>query len=128
MNAIIALTLSTATLYAWAGVCFLFFRFIRPETQERQRRFLQDRYSFFTERAFSQTRTEVRRETIQEAGTRGWVMTGLPVFTLSFGLTYTSVLTSCAVLFFGGLMFAYSWYGLRCLRMLGLDVYAKPAA
>jgi len=53
-------------------------------------------------------------------------MIGLPIITFGFGLDFWSVAVGSAVLFFGGLMFAYSWYGLRCFRILGLDVYAKP--
>jgi hypothetical protein len=127
MNTIIAFTLSIAILYAWAGGCFLLFRFIRPESEDRLRRFLETHYGFFTECAFGETRRQATREAIRESGRRGWLMIGLPIIILGFGLTVWHLVISSAVLFFGGLMFAYSWYGLRCLRILGLDTYAKQA-
>lgn len=128
MNTIVAIILSVAILYAWAGLCFLFFRFIRPESEDRLRRFLEAHYSFFTERAFGETRRGATRQAIRESGGRGWLMIGLPIINLGNGLTSWHLIVSSAVLFFGGLMFAYSWYGLRCLRILGLDSYAKQAA
>lgn len=125
MNIVIALILSVVIVYAWAGLCFLFFRVGRPESEDRLRGFLEEHYTFFTERAFGETQREASRKAIQEAGSRGWIMTGLSIFSLSFDLTLQDLAVSCGVLFFGGLMLAYSWYGLRCLRLLGLESYAK---
>jgi hypothetical protein len=136
---VIASAFSVLVLYAWAAVCFSFFRFIRPETQDSQRHFLEAHYRFYTtrpvfsQRAVSQTRPEVTQQTIREAGKRGWFMSLPVLFTLSLEPTNSDaffsigVLLSCGVAFFGGLMFAYSWYGLRCFRMLGLKSYTKGA-
>jgi hypothetical protein len=128
MNTLVTTALSVVILYAWAGLCFLGFRFIRPESEDRLRRFLEAHYSFFTERAFGETRREATRQAIRESGRRGWAMIGLPIINLGFGLTSWHLILGSASLFFGGLMFAYSWYGLRCLRILGLDSYTKQAA
>ncbi len=128
MNVIVAITLSVAILYAWAGLCFLFFRLTRPETEVGLRRFLETHFEFFTERTFGKTQQEATRRVIRESGGRGWMMMGLPSIVLSHGLTSWSLIISSTMLFFGGLMFAYSWYGLRCLRILGLDSYARQSA
>lgn len=127
---------SVLVLYAWAAVCFMFLRFVRPETQDSQRHFLEAHYRFYTfhESAVSRARGEVTRQTIKEAGKRGWIMSLPAFFTSSFrpsnngALFDAAVLLSCGVAFFGGLMFAYSWYGLRCFRMLGFKSYTKGDA
>lgn len=128
MNALFALPLSIAILYAWAGVCFFFYRFARAETEGRMRRFLEGHHSFFTERLIGESRRQTTPQAIREAGTRGWLAIGLPVINFGFGIDYPSLMVNSAVLFFGGLMFAWSWYGLRCFRILGLESSAKQTA
>jgi hypothetical protein len=44
---------------------------------------------------------------------------------MGFGLTYWSFFRANLLCFFAGLMFAYSWYGIRCLRLLGIDSYQE---
>ena len=128
MKILIAIILSVLVLYAWAGVCYVYFRFARPETQANQQRFLASHYKCFTYRCLSPEPDEVTIKAIREAGKTGWYMIGIPIVNLSFGITYIDIILSFTVLFFGGLMFAQSWYGMRCFRMLKLDVYAKNAA
>jgi hypothetical protein len=138
MNIIVSIILSVAILYASAGACFLFFRFIRPETEKSLRYFLESHYRFFTERPFGDRQKEASRKAIRESGARGWFSIGFSPFLFSpflissdLGLSYWGFFCffiNSGVIFFGGLMFAYSWYGLRCLRILGLDSYSKHEA
>jgi hypothetical protein len=63
---------------------------------------------------------------IKQAGLRGWIFFAPAPFNLwAGGSGYWASLLSITMLFFGGLMFAYSWYGLRCFRLLGLDSNAE---
>lgn len=116
------------TLYAFAAICFFFIRFGRSETAERQRHFLEKFYFFFTFRPFSQAKTEVTLQTTREAGRRGWSMVFMACISLNHGVTFYNLLASIGILYFGGLTLAYSWYGQRCLRMLGLETFEKKAA
>lgn len=127
--------LAVAGLYLWGGICFLFFRFVRPETEARLLEFLKTHYNFYGF-SFSRGRPAalektVTEEDIKRAGARGWWMTGLPIIGFGNWLNHKgSFLTpwlSVGCLFFGGLAFAYSWYGLRCLRLLGLTAYSKES-
>lgn len=120
------LLFSVVCLYLWAVICFLYFRYSRVETEERLRGFLQQRQNFYTFRFVSGSPTTITPRVLKQAGSRGWLFLGLPAINLVYGFSYQSVLIGNALLFFGGLMFAYSWYGLRCLRLLGLDSYAMP--
>ena len=128
MNILIAITLSVVMLYAWAGLCFLFFRVGRPETEDRLRGFLEAHYIFFTERPFAENQREASRKAIQDAGASGWNMVWLPIILLNFDVTLQNLVVSSGMLFFGGLMLAYSWYGLRCLRLLQLESFSKQGA
>jgi hypothetical protein len=128
--------LAVAGLYLWGGICFLFFRFVRPETEARLLEFLNTHYDFYSS-SFGRRRTAalekaVTEEDIKRAGTRGWWMTGLPIIAFANWLNHKgSLLTpwlGVGCLFFGGLVFAYSWYGLRCLRLLGLTAYSKESS
>lgn len=79
--------LAVAGLYLWGGVCFLFFRFVRPETEARLLEFLKTHYDFYSF-SFSRGRPAalekaVAEEDIKRAGARGWWMTGLPI--IGFG-------------------------------------------
>jgi hypothetical protein len=125
MNFIVAIALTLLMLYGWAAICFLCFRFHRRETEETQRHFLEVHRDFFTRRIIRKARTKVTRQTMRWSGASGLLMAGLPVMNMSHQLSLITVLLSMALLFFGGLVVAYSWYGLRCLRMLGLDVWSS---
>lgn len=115
------------TFYAFAAICFLFLRFCQSETAERQRHFLEKFYFFFTFRPFSQAKTEVTPQTICEAGRRGWSMVVMACVSLNHEMTSFKLIASIGILYFGGLTLAYAWYGLRCLRMLGLETFKKEA-
>lgn len=117
------LLFSVAGLYLWAVICFLFFRYSRAETEERLRDFLQQRQNFYTYRSGSKSPPVITPRFLRKTGSRGWLFLGLPAINLLYGFSYQSVLIGTALLFFGGLIFAYSWYGLRCLRLLGLESY-----
>ena len=132
MNDIIFTLLSVVILYAWAGVCFLIFRYSRPEADSRMRHFLRSHHKFFASRAVGfwghrvVSQRDATRKMIKQAGLRGWIFFAPTLFNSWAGSNgYPACLLSIAMLFFGGLMFAYSWYGLRCLRLLGLDSYAE---
>jgi hypothetical protein len=122
-----------AVLYAWAGICYLFLRFARPETESRMRDFLKSfrkpkKWDFFPLRfaRHQPPQPPITEETMRDTSSGGWVFTGLPFITLSLGhgdWTYSNVLTSTALLFFGGSFFARGWYGRRCLRLLGVDSF-----
>jgi hypothetical protein len=112
-------------LYLWAVGCFLCIRFYRPETQSRMKNFLEKFRPFFVgrKRVADHQEVDVTRTIMREAGSRGWTFIWLPAMCLSLNLSFWSVLVGIPVLFFGGLFFAFSWYGLRCLRVLGFDSY-----
>jgi len=128
MNFLLVVTGSILTFYAFAAICFLFLRFGRSETTERQRHFLEKFYFFFTFRPFSQAKTEVTQKTIREAGRRGWSMVAMSCIALNHGITSYNLMASIGVLYFGGLTLSYAWYGQRCLRMLGLETFEKATA
>jgi hypothetical protein len=125
---IIALGLAHLILYAWAGICFVCFRFDQRETSVTQQHFLQAHYDFFAHRFFSEPVREVTQETIKGTESTAWSCTIIPIFSMSLDLTYSSVLFSSPMLLFGGFFLARSWYGQRCMKMLGLEVYSKQAA
>jgi hypothetical protein len=112
-------------LYAWGGICFLYFRFSQKETEERLRNFLEYHRPFFLGRRPADNKREVNKQVVRKAGSHGWNFVLLPLFSvwLDDHWHYWTFLPSVAVLFFGGLMFAYSWYGLRCLRLLKLESF-----
>ncbi|WP_395748140.1 hypothetical protein [Prosthecobacter sp.] len=128
MNYLLGVAVSVSSLYAWAAITYLFFRFGSPETVERQRQFLEKYYFFFTFRTFKQAHAEVTPKAVREAGRRGWAAAIMTWSLLAHGMTTANVLLTIAMGYFGGVMFAYAWYGQRCLRMLGLEVYKKAAA
>ena len=104
----------------------MFFRYSRAENEVRFRRFLEDHYEYYCQRAFSLPLSEVTRHEIQRVAKRGWGMIGLPMILL--GSEFNSTLTfslANGLLFFGGLMMAYSWYGSRCMRVLNLETVQK---
>ncbi|WP_395744089.1 hypothetical protein [Prosthecobacter sp.] len=121
------LVCSVIILHLWAVVSFLFFRFARPETPERQRRFLEKRFFFYTFRPFSQDKKNVTPEAVREAGRNAWNMVFFPLILLNRDITPTFLWLSIGFLYIGGLQLAWAWYGLRCLRMLGLEAYEKAA-
>lgn len=127
VNFLLVVAGSILTFYAFAAICFLFLRISQSETAERQRHFLEKFYFFFTFRPFSQTKTEVTPQTICEAGRRGWSMVVMACISLNHGITSYNLIAGIGILYFGGLTLAYAWYGLRCLRMLGLETFKKEA-
>jgi hypothetical protein len=72
MDIVVKITCGVIILHLWAVICFLFFRFGRAETAERQRRFLEKRFFFYTFRPWSQDKKSVTPETVREAGRTGW--------------------------------------------------------
>lgn len=89
------------------------------------RRFLDEHHEFFTYGLDSPQDRNLSLAKIQKSALRGWVLTTLPFVSMSYELSLSNVLIGYAVLFFGGLCLAYSWYGLRCMKLLGLECYAK---
>jgi hypothetical protein len=125
VNFLLVIAGSILTCYAFAAMCFLFHRFVRRETAERQRHFLGKLYFFFTFRPFSQAKTEVTQQTIREAGRRVWGLVAMACVSLNHGMTSYNLIASIGILYFGGLTLSYAWYGQRCLRMLGLETFKK---
>lgn len=128
MDILVKITCGVIILHLWAVICFLFFRFGRAETAERQRRFLEKYFFFYTFRPFKQDKKNVTPEAVREAGRTGWNFVFFPAILLGHGITPVFVCLSIAFLYFGGLQLAWSWYGLRCLRMLGLESFEKATA
>jgi hypothetical protein len=124
MNWIIATILSLAIMFAWGGILFVFFRYRYGRSVDDRKRFLEIYFRFFTFRTVKAPYAEVTPKVLREAGHRGWGMISLPIVLLSFGMTFWNIVLSAGMLFFGGLSFALSWYGLRCLRGLSLDSYS----
>jgi hypothetical protein len=122
------LLVATSCIYFWAAFCYLFFRFAQPETEARLRRFLQQHHSFYTHSSFSGSSLSVTARVMKKAGSRGWCMMALPAISMGSGFSYGRFLMCNGVLFVGGLMLAYAWYGIRCLRILGLESYTKQDA
>ena len=109
-------------LYVWAIVCFTFFRFSRPETESRMTGFLKSHYKFFTGSANKENWDSLTKDKVRRASLWGWVFPSLPFCLLANSdWNYKYVLVSVGVLFFGGLYFAFGWYGIRCLRLLEHD-------
>lgn len=54
-------------------------------------------------------------------------MVVMACISLNHGMTAYNLIASIGILYFGGLTLAYAWYGLRCLRMLGLETFKKEA-
>ena len=129
MAHIIASILATiAILYVCGGICFLYFRFSQAETESRMRNFLESHRAIFLGRNPALREAEVTKQTIRSYGRGGWNMIGLSYLCLMFSKhwSFWTVLVSSGPLFFGGLFFAYSWYALRCLRLLGLESIKGP--
>ena len=124
MNWIIATILSLAIIFAWGGIIYVFFRLRYGKSDDDRERFLETYFRFFTFRIVKQPFVEVTPKVIRDAGRRAWDMILLPIILLGLAMTFWSVVLSVGVLFFGGLHFAVSWYGLRCLRSLNLDSYS----
>jgi hypothetical protein len=125
---IIPLLIIVPILYMSAGICFLFIRFFRPETESKMKRFLGSHRPFFIRLASVDDRTNITKQMMKKAGARGWAFASLPAIDIMYSLhgthwNYWTFLIITPMLFFGGLFFAYSWYGIRCLRLLGLDSY-----
>jgi hypothetical protein len=109
-------------LYGWSAVCFFFFRFSRAETESRMRDFLKAHRSFFSNCGGQQKGEVLTKKTMQKAILWGWVFPSSAFFLLyRSDWNYRYVLISMGLLFFSGLFFALGWYGMRCLRLLGLD-------
>jgi hypothetical protein len=114
------------TLYAWAAICFFFFRFSRAETESRMRDFLKTYHKFFSGRAYNESGKSLTKKTIRKASLWGWLFLPFAFFHVHISdLNYERILTSIGILFFPGLCFALGWYGIRCLRLLGLDSYHR---
>lgn len=126
MQLIAAALVVVLILYAWGGICFLYFRFSKKETEEKFRNFLEYHRPFFLGRRSADNQREVNKQVIRKAGSHGWNFVPLALMGvwLNDHWYYWTFLFNAAVLFFGGLMFAYSWYGLRCLRLLKLESFA----
>lgn len=116
-------------LYAWAGICYALFRGVRRESEQSCQRFLQRHFLPVSQcPRFQLGLRRVPRAGLVRVGLNGWALFGLPCIVLSAGhLTTWSVVVANAVLFFGGWSFALSWYGRRCLRLLGVDCFEEPA-
>lgn len=125
MNWVIAAIFSLVVLFAWGAVCYVFFQIRYDQSDDGRRRFLEGHYRYLTHRAFKGDRTEITPETLRAAGNRGWNMIGLPITALSFGMAPWNVFLCTGLLYFGGLFFASSWYGRRCLQLLKLASYSK---
>ena len=123
LNFLLSLILAVACLYTWAALWFLFFRFSRAESEGRLRRFLADHFEFYTFRFSSAVSDRATLHDVAQAGSRGWWMLGLPLATINFSMDLKSILLANAILFFGGMMFAYSWYGQRCMKLLNIDSF-----
>ena len=119
------LIVNLCCLYLWAGACFLFYRYYRPETEARMRRFLEDYHKFFVNNLSSSSPSSaISRHEIQSTGVGGWSFFFMASLTLWHEFSWL-MLACIVLLFFGGLKFAISWYGMRCLRLLGLEAYTK---
>ena len=123
------LAVSLALFYAWAAIWFLLLRYLRPETPERQRRFLKFHYEFFTQSSF--VRHDDRTATLESVqnGTKiAWVMFGVTGPHLMFHPSLGRFLFCCIGAGLSGWIFACSWYGQRCLRMLQVESYKGSIA
>lgn len=123
MKLIFGTILSIAILYAWGGLIFGILRLRFDGSEEEQRRFLKVNFRYFTNRIIKPAYPEVSPKVIREKGAAGWSMIWLPIISFGFGFTFWNAILGASLLFFGGLLFAKSWYGLRCLRCLGLDSF-----
>jgi hypothetical protein len=122
MTFLVATFLSIASLFLWGGICFLYFRFRYGGSEEQKRAFLQT-YSRVLTFRYDGTKQDATSAIIKKAGNRGWSSLALPIPLMGFEFTFWNILLSIGVLFFGGLLFSYSWFGLRCLESLGLKSY-----
>lgn len=121
---------TVACLYAWGGICFAWFRFSGPETAERCKMFLYQRFlsSRYPHRFLRGPRW-VTRDDARRFGYGAWTMVGLPFIALQSGhLATWAVVLANGTLFFGGLFLATAWYAQRCLRLLGAESLGKEEA
>lgn len=123
MNWVVASILSLAITFAWGGIIYAFFHLRYGQSDDGRKRFLETHYRVFSFRTGKTPYTEMTPIVIREAGHRGWEAVLLPILILSFGMSFWKITLVTGVLFFGGLPFALSWYGLRCLRSLSPDSY-----
>lgn len=124
MNYLVAPILTVAILYAWAGLIFAFFCLRFDGSEGKRKRFLEKYYRYFTQRITKPDFPEVTPKVLRVKGKACWGMVPLPALLLCFGFSFWNVVLSIALLFFGGLFLALSWYGLRCLRGLGLGSFS----
>jgi hypothetical protein len=124
INFLYSALFSFSILYAWATLCYLYVRFSRPETESRMRDFLKTHRKFFSDRTYQESGKGLTKEMIQKKSLWGWAFVPLVCFSMrNNNWNYPIVLTNVGLLFFAGLFFALGWYGIRCLRLLGLDSY-----
>ena len=107
-------------LYAWAGICFFVFRFSCTETESRARNFLNANNKFFADKKKGGAITQ---ETLRKSSLWGWYLLPFACIFLVFNRSYEDFFVTMAILFFAGYLVARGWYGMRCLRLIGLDSY-----
>ena len=115
--------LTLTCVHVWAGVCYAFCRFSQPETEQKMRRFLIR--DFLPSPRFPRFVVEPRRVTragLVKRGHNAWGLVPLPMLLISVShFEKWQFLLANTLFFQAGLLFAVSWYGRRCLRLLNLD-------
>ena len=113
-------------LYTWAGAWFLFLRFYRAETESRMRNFLKAACRVYLLRSRQDGARPVTKEAIRKGNWTGWPFaTMVLVGGLGAHASFWNLAAGLTMLAMGGFAFAFGWYGLRCLRLLGLESFRK---
>ena len=134
----IAIIYTILSLYFWAFVCNVFLRRHYGKKDNGAQLFLNRHFKMYAKNVLKGEVLETVNTTrIKKVGQGGWVFISLPLmFKHQYFeklLTHKPVSTydhfsnfiDQSVLFFGGLIFAYSWVALRYMRELNLNSYTQ---